>query len=74
MQAWTVLTDYNRMLHQKAHLEYTRLIANEKQVPRREMVKEKLQVMTQLAELSCSSQAGLLRARAWESRLGLRIK
>lgn len=75
LQAWKALTDYTKLIHQRVYAEYNELLlslpssSSAKTVEHRELIKEKQQYMIKIAEYSCSSQTGLMRARVWENRL-----
>lgn len=69
MQAWAAMTEYTRLVHQRVYAEYNELLAQPKTSNRKELIKQKLEYMNKVAEYSCCSQAGLLRAQAWENRL-----
>ena len=70
MQAWAALAEYTRLIHQRVYSEYNELLlATPKTPERKEVIKQKLVYMNRVAEYSCGSQAGLLRAQAWENRL-----
>lgn len=69
MQAWAALAEFTRLIHQRVYSEYNELLSQPKTPERRERIKQKLTYMNRVAEYSCGSQAGLLRAQAWENRL-----
>ena len=69
IQAWAALKEYTHHVHQQLYVEYNELLAQPQHTSRKEMIKERLQYMNKVAEYTCGSQAGLLRAQAWENRL-----
>jgi len=69
LQAWQSLLDYTRFVHQRVYAEYNELLANPDLPHRRDILRQKLQHMNKVAEYTCGSQSGFLRATKWESRI-----
>lgn len=71
LQAWAALREYSQCVHQRVYAEYNELLVTtvDKLPNRREILRQKLQYMNKVAEYNCGSQAGLLRAQTWESRI-----
>ena len=68
LQAWRSLLDYTRFVHRRVYAEYNDLLANPNIPKRLDLLREKLQHMNKVAEYTCGSQSGFLRATKWESR------
>lgn len=72
LQAWMALREYACLVHQRVYAEYNELLVTThptKLPNRRDVLRQKLQYMNKVAEYNCGSQAGLLRAQTWESRI-----
>ena len=71
LQAWVALREYTRLIHERVYREYNELLVshNNHNHERRDVLQHKRQYMNKVAEYSCGSQTGLLRAQAWESRI-----